>query len=1288
MTPRVLHAGDGYTYLTRNIASGDTHRGSRDPLVGYYAASGNPPGYWVGHGCADLGMEGEVTEEHMLALFGEGLRPDANEFIAEKIAEGAGVDEAIKAARLGRRMAQYDRDVPLVESLRAAYAEFSRQHGRRPTVDERHDIKTEVGRRLLQEQHPDRRITSEREIRKFLQDELGKTRQAVSGLDLVFAAGKGTSLLALLGGPQIREIVLQAHRDAWRSALAYAEKEAAFTRVGAGGVAQVKTSGFVATAFDHFDSRAGDPHLHTHVAVANRVLAEDGKWRTLDGQQLFKAAVSISENYNATLQQLLTERLGVRWVELPMGPGKRPVREIDGMPLEWIRAFSKRRAQIEVGYDMLVRDYVARHGHTPPRSVQIQLAQQAQLGPDRPDKAGPVPLAELVQRWRAEAHLIKPGRTIESVITDCAPGAEAGPAIPMPDLARHAQAVMNVVSQSRSTWTVYHIRAEAWRQLWAMPMESVAERQTAVETVVAYALQRHSVRLDLAAEATPVLLQRSDGESIFQRRGATRYTSEEILACEQRLLDDAQLRRGPIVSDRARHGAIRGFERDRNLTLNAGQRALVEHFVSGGSAVALAIGPPGAGKSTAMRAVRAGWETTGGRVIGLAPSAAAASVLGDELNAGDPLTPGQRPSVRADTLDSLTQRYHMGLDMDVRAGDMLLVDEAGMAGTRTLDMVREIAETRGAVVRLVGDHRQLTAVEAGGALRLLYHDVGGVELTEVRRFASPEEAEAILQFRVGDSRAIGFYERHERLTGGVRAAVLDLLYQDWQRDSATGATSIMISDSSDVARELAVRAQTDRRARGLVAPTGLQLHDDSVAGVGDRIVTRLNRRRFTVNGGRDFVKNGDLWTVQAVHQDGRLSARHIRHGGEVTLPASYVANHVELGYALTVHRAQGLTVDVSRTFLTASAVREAALVALSRGIHGNYAYLDTEEIQAVSEPHTLPGELFYRHRDTTDAALALARVLDREGAELSATEELRLALDEPYRLDLAVPRYAHALLVWRGTQGSEQAERWVREAMPEHAEDIVADEAWPELQSVLHDARDAGADPVQVLHSRATARRLKNDPNDPADSVAKVMHYRITATMPTPRPGPDRPELLPGWVATPPRENDPTAPTDTESQELAAWLRDRADDIADRVHHLGQYVADEQPAWAAELGEIPEDALARAAWIARAGQVAAYRERWTILDDVPDMLPERHGGAQGRARTWVENYLWRTARVTRPRQPGAGPATAGTTDRARRLREKLGALNERLARARTRTTAPPQSTPPDPSRDPDREPEL
>lgn len=1229
MTCHVLHAGDGYTYLTNQVASADVTRSAHDPLVDYYTAAGNPPGQWVGSGVADLGaFIGEVvTEEHMFALFGEGLHPDANAMIAARIDAGMSYEKALAAARLGRRFYQFtNSQPPLVTAVQAAYAEFEMRHSRRPSVEERRDIKERVAGDILA--GPDGSRPAAEVIRRYITNELGKAHQPVAGFDLVFSPVKSVSVLWALGGHQVRQVVEQVHEDAWRAALAYAEREAAFTRVGKNGVAQIDTSGFVATAFVHRDSRAGDPDLHTHVAVSNRVRGLDGQWRTPDSKQMHKVAVSASEYYNAALEQGLTAQLGVRWTEVAARAGKRAVREIDGIPREWIQGFSQRRQQVEDGVDDLVADYVRRYGHTPPRDVQMKLAQQAALA-DRPEKQALRTLAEQVADWTTQAQGMLPGQDIDAVLA-AALGRSAVAAGPV-DVADLAARVVEVVSEHRSTWTVYHVRAEAIRQLKAHGFATAQARDHAVEQVTDAALGTESVELAVQLDPPPTLLQRANGESVYERHGATRYTSQAILDAETRLLHAARRIAGPVVPEPVVKTVISRYEQSTGRTLDAGQRALVEQFTGCGQAVSVAIGPPGSGKSTAMRLVRSAWESTGHRVIGLAPSAGAARVLGDELG------------VHADTLHSLALAWAEGREVDVRAGDMLLVDEAGMAGTPLLDQVRALAAERGAVLRLVGDYRQLSAVEAGGALRLIHTDAGGTELARLHRFADPAEANAVLALRVGDTSAGDFYANHERLHGGARAAVLDQLYAAWKADTAAGRTSIMISDSNEVATELSGRAQAERRAAGTAEPGGIALHDGTIAGRGDRVVTRRNARGLRVHGGRDWVKNGDLWDVEARFDDGRLRVRNARHGGRITLPASYIAEHVELGYAATIHRSQGVTVDVTRAYLSPMAVREAALVALSRGIQANHAYFDTDEILGTAEPEVLPGDLFYRYRESIPAAAALAAVIRREGAELSATEQLREALDAPYRLDVVVPQYLHALAVYRGPAAAEQATGWVRRALPDRAEEILADPAWPKLASVLADIHATGADPAAVLADRAASRPLEDDPTDPARSVAQVLHYRITEHAPTAAAAAGRPELLPGWVPTPPSEADEQG----LPAELGAWLRGQAEQIAKRVQQLGQRAAETTFVWTTHLGPVPDDPILRQTWLASAGQVAAYRERFSIPDTEPALLPGGEAGEAARAHAWVGHHLATTRRSSSDASGSAATTPPASEQQAR-----------------------------------------
>ena len=346
MTLHKLHAGDGYTYLTRQVAAGDEHRSPGQQLTDYYLASGNPPGRWMGCGAADLGVTGAVREDQMRSLFGRGLHPDTEQIVTLEQAAGTPRQTALQSVKLGRAFAQYQPLRPRAERVAARLAAFEAERGHAPSAIVRSKIQAQEARR---------------------------ERRPVAGYDLVFTPVKSASLLWALGSAAIREAVEDAHYEAVANTLAWLESETALARIGDRGEQQIETRGFLATGFDHRDSRAGDPDLHTHVAVSNKVRARDDhpdgrtRWLSLDARALHAAAVAASERYNTRFEDALSSRLGVQFVERPSScrADKRPVREISGVPEQLIRHFSERRAAIEARYEELLTGYQHRHGHSP-----------------------------------------------------------------------------------------------------------------------------------------------------------------------------------------------------------------------------------------------------------------------------------------------------------------------------------------------------------------------------------------------------------------------------------------------------------------------------------------------------------------------------------------------------------------------------------------------------------------------------------------------------------------------------------------------------------------------------------------------------------------------------------------------------------------------------------------------------------------------------------------------------------------------------------------------------------
>jgi conjugative relaxase-like TrwC/TraI family protein len=177
-------------------------------------------------------------------------------------------------------------------------------------------IRTEVAKEFFHAEHG-RDPVDARELAAQIAKDSRPRSQTVAGYDLTFSPVKSVSTLWAVADPSTAAAIKRAHQAAVQDALTFIEKHALFTRTGPQGIRQVDVRGLVAAAFTHRDSRAGDPDLHTHVAVANKVQTLDGRWLSIDGRVLFKAKVAASETYNTSLEQHLRNNLGVRFAARP-----------------------------------------------------------------------------------------------------------------------------------------------------------------------------------------------------------------------------------------------------------------------------------------------------------------------------------------------------------------------------------------------------------------------------------------------------------------------------------------------------------------------------------------------------------------------------------------------------------------------------------------------------------------------------------------------------------------------------------------------------------------------------------------------------------------------------------------------------------------------------------------------------------------------------------------------------------------------------------------------------------
>jgi hypothetical protein len=449
-------------------------------------------------------------------------------------------------------------------------------------------------------------------------------------------------------------------------------------------------------------------------------------------------------------------------------------------------------------------------------------------------------------------------------------------------------------------------------------------------------------------------------------------------------------------------------------------------------------------------------------VYAFGPSARAAQELGASIDA----TPH--------TLHQVTTALKFGVaeqQFDFRAGDVLVIDEAAMSGTHTLHTVVQYALRCGADVRLVGDDKQLGAVEAGGAIRFIAHDVGAVRFWEVVRFTDPDQAAASLQVRAANPVGLRYYLDNNWVASGSRETMRDAAQRAWRADLNAGRQTLLIVPTNGDVVSLNTQARAQRLQRGDIdTAQAVTLHDGTAASVGDWIVTRHNNCQLSVFSGQDFVKNGDSWHVVAIEPDGEVQVRHRSHRGTAILPPNYVAAHVELAYAATVNRVQGMTSDhSSHTVVPKNMTCEQFYTAITRARGENRMYVETTHHVADDHRETPPEQT---------AEAVLCGVLAHTGADTSATEELRAALGAEESLATLVARYDY------GARLSDE-DRYI-DVLARHAPDVLDQPAEPALVQTLRNATDLGWQAEHLVSTAVTQGSLAD-----AEDPAAVLQWRI-----------------------------------------------------------------------------------------------------------------------------------------------------------------------------------------------------
>jgi conjugative relaxase-like TrwC/TraI family protein len=940
-------------------------------------------------------------------------------------------------------------------------------------------------------------------------------KRTVIGFDLTFKAPKSVSLLMALGSPEIAAQVIEAHEAAVDAALEWIETNVARTRIGKGGVVQVETDGIVAAKFRHRTSRAGDPHLHTHVLVANAVQGPDGRWRTLDGRMLYTHAKTGGYLYEAALRHELTSRLGVDWEVAVNG-----IADVSGIDRSVLEHFSDRRKQVLEHMDKL--------GYRSARAADIATLET------RTKKDTSIDEPTMRDVWRAKAAEIDfDPDTVADVLGATAPRSLT--ADELTELFEHLAGPNGLTARA----STFDRRAVLEAIAEALPTGApIADIEALADQFLA---SPELVRItDPATEVgltTKDVIRLADG-AIVATPSAGRWSTRDLVRIERQVVDQATSRVGEgsgVVAEDVLEAVLA-----RRPTLAGEQALMVTRLVTSGNGVDVVSAAAGTGKTFTLDAARDAWEDTGYRVIGAAHTGQAAREL--QASAG----------IESHTLAMLQINLDAGrVRLDRRT--VLLIDEAGMAGTRSLAPILDAAHHAGSKVVLVGDPRQLPEIAAGGVLTGLARRLEPIELVENRRQHHAWEITALDQLRDGNvETALDAYQRHGRIiTASTAIDVRNQMVADWWSWQIAGDDTVMIVLRNSDADDLNARARTYKHHAGHLHGPEL-LVDDRPYQAGDEILCRRNDYRLD-------VRNGTRGTITAVDPDRRSVTMRMTDDRSVTLPAEYLdAGHIAHAYASTVWKTQGATYDRALILGTDELYQERGYVAFSRGRASNHLYLvggiEPDRSTTHGPDHTQP-----------DPADLVAAALQRQTTQL-------LAIDQGCILDV------------RSLDELVAEERRLAAVLATRPRDRSC-----ELQSLTDRKADIEAElrPLADRHNELADQRLKRKATkqELATLQALISHAghaldrlagELAATA--------KHEAARQWF------NRTHAPDARRLDDVSAAV-ERA--VAERVRGY----ADQPPEYIVDrLGEPPVDQTKADAWARSASMIERYRVEHDIVD--------------------------------------------------------------------------------------------
>lgn len=935
---------------------------------GYYinaSTRGEAPGRWFGPGCSTLGVTGTVEADEFRQVY------------------------SLISPMTGERLGSKRRDFSKSFEARLTQLLAAEPHA---TADCRHELEQQARR---------------------------DTRQSPAYTDVTVSFCKSISLLH----GSIRENAARARdrgdraaaawwderdarfceilQEANAAAMAHLQTWAGVTRTGYHGrkvdgqeLGRWEPAELLGTSWLQGTSRDGDMHDHIHNPILPRVRTlSGGKWRATDTMAIRRQLPAIQATAAAYVETALSREFGVAWIPRRDGTGH----EIRGVTQQEIDAFSSRRDSVTAKQAELAAQFRAKYGRAPSQRELFSIHRTAWAATRNSKPDGLIDFDEAARAWGAEWERMfgTPLAGLASRVSKLTgPGARERQQADHPEPGdEHAHATAARIALARvqarhATWT----RADLMREVKAaLAPDHLGANPAAAVSVIgaltdsALAGEFETVKCLEAPEIVPLpnsLRRTLDGRSVYTRPGSVRYATQVQLSLEERLVADAQhpaaarLTREQAaaqlgtdldtLSDAVTHDNHQDGNGQYEASLRTDQAVALFQTLTSPRTAEVLTGPAGSGKTRVLAEAARLWTAVTGRpAVGLTAAQSARNVLaaaGIEHAENAASFLGHLPG----------RRGARGIRTNLSPGSLLVIDEASMMATEDLADILRFAVAGGHKVLIAGDQEQLTAVEGGGAMMLLANRLGYVQLTEAVRFANTWERDASLDLRRGEVSALEAYDLRGRITGAEPDEALDHARSAYLASYLQGRDVLMIARAHETCRELSRRVRDDLVHLGLVDDSrSVPLRDGARAGVGDIIVARANDHDLETGEHDRTLANGDIMRVTAVNPDGSLTVRRRTDRDPATGRVGWSAStfrfadlaNADLGYAVTDHAAQGLTVSHGIAVVTGSESRQWLYTAMTRGSDLNQAIVATLPARAADlRSGTRPAPELARHR--------------------------------------------------------------------------------------------------------------------------------------------------------------------------------------------------------------------------------------------------------------------------------------------------------------------------------------